>query len=558
MAIGPTIDPADVGTTGLIWLFFSYGYALFYSANLIGEGSELLLLVPSMAGLVGGVVLPLLGAVPDGAIILFSGLGSIEVAQDSLSVGIGALAGSTIMLLTIPWALSVFAGRVDIINGNPNYRGKIKLFPGKSTSETLRTTGVAVSDEIRHGGIVMALTTIPYFLIQIPAMFMHGPTEEVAEGEHWWALGSLLMCLIGLVAYMVLQLKFNDAGQTKDKRIAIAKKTLQEGKMSLKGVVKSTIKTMESKRSLGSVSDGTGYGAIPSDSEPSPEILSELKELLHDAFRAYDSDGNGTLEKHEIRVFLKDFHENIDEDTVNEICARVDKDNDNLISLDEFVILCYYLIMSDDDHSTKNAPVVDKGFRASIQAHVFKDDDGEGDDDEVEDIPEDFTDLSPEDQQSAIKLRAFKMLFVGTLMVVYFSDPMVDVMQEIAVKCSIPPFYVSFVLAPLASNSSEVIASMFYAAKKTRKTMTVSLSALEGAACMNNTFCLCIFMGLIYARGLAWQYTAETASIVVVQFIMALLVQKDVMTCGTALGVLAIFPLSLVFVFTMENYLGFD
>ena len=298
----------------------------------------------------------------------------------------------------------------------------------------------------------------------------------------------LLMCLIGLVAYMVLQLKFNDAGQSKDKRIAIAKKTLQEGKMSLKGVVKSTIKTMESKRSLGSVSDGTGYDAIPSDSEPSPEILSELKELLHDAFRAYDSDGNGTLEKHEIRVFLKDFHENIDEDTVNKICARVDKDNDNLISLDEFVILCYYLIMSDDDHSTKNAPVVDNGFRASIQAHVFKDDDGEGDDDEVEDIPEDFTDLSPEDQQAAIKLRAFKMLFVGTLMVVYFSDPMVDVMQEIAVKCSIPPFYVSFVLAPLASNSSEVIASMFYAAKKTRKTMTVSLSALEGAACMNNTF----------------------------------------------------------------------
>lgn len=66
MAIGPTIDPAEVGITGLIWLFFSYGYALFYAANLIGEGSELLLLVPSMAGLVGGVVLPLLGAVPDG------------------------------------------------------------------------------------------------------------------------------------------------------------------------------------------------------------------------------------------------------------------------------------------------------------------------------------------------------------------------------------------------------------------------------------------------------------------------------------------------------------
>lgn len=56
--------------------------------------------------------LPVLGAVPDGAIVLFSGLG--PDAEEQLSVGVGALAGSTIMLLTIPWALSIFAGRVTL------------------------------------------------------------------------------------------------------------------------------------------------------------------------------------------------------------------------------------------------------------------------------------------------------------------------------------------------------------------------------------------------------------------------------------------------------------
>merc|ERR1711935_1952 len=175
----------------------------------------------------------------------------------------------------------------------------------------------------------------------------------------------------------------------------------------------------------------------------------------------------------------------------------------------------------------------------------------------VEEIPKDFCDLSPESQQMAIKLRAFKMLAIGTILVVYFSDPMVDVMGEIAIKANIPPFYVSFVLAPLASNSSEVLASIFYAKKKTRKTMTVSLSTLEGAACMNNTFCLSIFMALIYFRGLAWQYTSETAAIVIVQFIMAYLTQKTVMTTRVALGVLAIFPLSLLFVAFLEA-LGLD
>lgn len=68
---------------------------------MISDGSELLLLVPAVAGLVGSVVLPVLGAVPDGAIVLFSGMG--DDAQAQLSVGVGALAGSTIMLLTIPW-----------------------------------------------------------------------------------------------------------------------------------------------------------------------------------------------------------------------------------------------------------------------------------------------------------------------------------------------------------------------------------------------------------------------------------------------------------------------
>lgn len=548
MAIGPSIEPEDVGGTGLLWLFLSYGYALYYAANLIGEGSELLLLVPSMAGLVGGVVLPMLGAVPDGAIILFSGLGSIEAAQESLSVGIGALAGSTIMLLTIPWALSVIAGRVDIVNGKTTYKTSPKLTPDLTFSESLENTGVSLSEKIQHGGIMMAWTTIPYFLIQLPALFMSGTTAEVAQGEHWWSLAALIICVSGLVIYMRIQLKFSNEGQDKERRIAIAKKTLQEGKMSLRGVIKSTIKEIERK----SIKRGSIYGATDTASLQ-PEITSILKGFLREAFVAYDTDHSGTLERSEIRVFLKDFHESIEEDDVTAILNKVDQNNDDVISLDEFVTLCYHLIVYEDDGYEKDGM---DHVGAGVKHHVFANEEDDSED-EVEEIPEDFCDLSPEEQQKAIKLRAFKMLALGTLLVVYFSDPMVDVMQEIAVRTNISPFYVSFVLAPLASNSSEVLASVFYAKKKTRKTMTVALSTLEGAACMNNTFCLSIFMGLIYLRGLAWQYTSETASIVIVQFIMAYLTQKTVMTTKVALGVLSIFPLSLLFV-AFLGALGFD
>jgi hypothetical protein len=64
-------------------------------------------------------------------------------------------------------------------------------------------------------------------------------------------------------------------------------------------------------------------------------------------------------------------------------------------------------------------------------------------------------------------------------------------------------------------------------------------------------------MGLIFVRGLAWQYTAETIAIVVVEFIMAYLVQSKVMTTGRGFLIMTIFPLSLVLVATLE-YLGFD
>lgn len=415
------------------------------------------------------------------AIILFSGLGSLEDAQETLSVGVGALAGSTIMLLTVPWALSVYGGRVDIRNGKPGYTKKPKLSHYDNIQSMMEGTGVAITDEVSHAGLVMAVTTIPYFLIQIPAAFIHGPTEQVASGEHWWALAALLVCLGGLTYYMKLQLRFSQEGQDKERRIVVTKKILQEGKVSLSGALKTTIEQAKAEASK----NGQGYDSLATDEPggytyPPPAIASYLKDILIDAFRLYDADGSGELEKRELRLFFKDFHENIGEEEIDNLLKKADTDSDGSVSFDEFIGLAYNLIISNDAQSVRREKVA---VTAEVASGIWG-----SEEEEEEEMPEDFTDLSPDEQQRAIKMRAFKMLAIGTAIVIYFSDPMVDVMQEIAVRASIPPFYVSFVLAPLASNASEVVASMYYASKKTRKTISVSLSALEGAASMNNTF----------------------------------------------------------------------
>jgi len=182
--------------------------------------------------------------------------------------------------------------------------------------------------------------------------------------------------------------------------------------------------------------------------------------------------------------------------------------------------------------------------------------DGDEDEDEAE-MPEDLVSLSYEEQQALIKKRAATMMGVGTALILVFSDPMVDVMSNMGSRLSIPPFYIAFALAPLASNASELLASFAYASKKTKKTITVSLAALEGAACMNNTFCLAIFMGLIYFKQLAWKFSAETVTILLIELCVAALAVQETQRQLHAVVLLLMFPASIALVAGLEA-VGFD
>lgn len=574
----PSLDPHGAGITGLVWLLFSYSYALFYAANLIAEGSDLLLLLPSMSGVVGSIVLPLLGAVPDAAIMLFSGLGAIEDAQETLSVGVGALAGSTVMLLTVPWALSVYGGRVNLVGERkiPNYKGSPRLDPefvaNPWSKESLVGTGVAIPPEVRSGAGIMIGSTITYLVIQTSAWVVGGDdVDALGEKEKYWALLGFFLCLILFVTYLYLQIKYSSDEMEKTKRVNKMKQLLSEGKYSLKGVLSDMIMQENNdlmkgdeaggddemtplKRARKSVVANRGSKTI----YPVPDKMkSVLRELLCDAFKKYDKDENGSLDRREVSVLLRDFNENCTEKHLNEIFNVFDMDNSETIDFDEFLGFCYTFLLMDNEPKPNGGMKRAGSEPVLVQIRSNLEEIKSEEEEEADEIPDDIADLSPEEQHAVIIKRAMMMLGFGTLLVVAFSDPLVDVLQEVAFRLNLSAFYVSFVLAPLASNASEVVASVYYASKKTRKTIAVSLTTLEGAAVMNNTFCLSIFMGLIYFRGLAWHYTAETIAIVMVQIIMAIVVQRESMTLLQSLAVLSLFPLSLALVAVLEAY-GFD
>jgi hypothetical protein len=55
-------------------------------------------------------------------------------------------------------------------------------------------------------------------------------------------------------------------------------------------------------------------------------------------------------------------------------------------------------------------------------------------------MPEEISILSPDKQMNAIIKKSFIIMFGGLLLVLIFSDPMVDVMNELGICIGIPVF----------------------------------------------------------------------------------------------------------------------
>ena len=537
---------------GLFQLFFLggvYAYVLCVGSNMISDGSELLLLIPSMAGMVGSIVLPILGAVPDGCIVLFSAVG--PQAQEQLNVGIGALAGSTIMLLTIPWYLSVLGGRVDINidkDGKPvcAYKAKEKLTKSNEGYFLSFGTGVSIATSVNIGAVLMIVSSFSYLLIEIPALIdmrandddSTAVVHEIGLEENGWAGFAAIVCTVFFIAYLWYMYIQADSDVAVTSQLEVIREAFKNGHISLVGVVCSTLEMNRNEK--GGEKTPLNAGSVD------PKKMDALRVLLKPFFNKYDTDRSGLLEKEELRGVLRDLGENPNKKEMDTLFKRIDVDGSGGINYDEFVkgMMAYAL-----DIRPNSASAVSRDKFLATQKNSVE----SAEADEDEEMPEDLVNLSPEEQQWSLKKRSAWILGLGTLLVVLFSDPMVDVLNETGLRTGIPSFYVAFVLAPLASNASEVIASYNYASKKTTASMAISLSALQGACVMNNTFVLGIFMLLVWLQDLKWEFFAETASILLVIVIISFMSLKTNHNMFDATLILLLYPASILFVFLLEE-----
>jgi len=461
-------------------------------------------------------------------------------------VGVGALAGSTIMLLTIPWGLSIIKGGVTLgADGSANYKKKSK--PGTSC---LRM-GITPEPSIRSNALVMVMTALIYLLIQGPAFaYAQDPgteaiDDEVATEERWWALVGLVVAVAAFIFYIWLMAAQGSNANHEYVINAVALKAIEgESPVTLAGVIAPIMAEGVQKATEGSL-------ASFSDSLINAAGKKRLETLIKPFYKRYDANGDGHISTAELRDLLRDLGEAVSVEEAGEWMRRLEGGGasaSGTIELDEFTdAMLNYIREKARQNESPRRPTAEGGGMSTA----------EEDDEEEEEMPEDLAELSPAEQQRMIKMRAATLMSMGLALILVFSDPMVEVMSNVGTRIGVPPFYVAFVLAPLASNASELIASLNYAGKKTKKTITVSLAALEGAACMNNTFCLAIFMALVFFKHIAWKFTAETVSILICEFLVAIVAIQKTMTGVHAAFVLCLYPLAILLVALLEAA-GYD
>jgi len=404
----------------------------------------------------------------------------------------------------------------------------------------------------------MILTAISYVIIQ-GAAFGAGcdlATDANCKGgtEHYWSLAALLTCILAFAAYMWYNVKHANDEDKEDLIGEVKKQAIESHIISLSTAFEKEL---------------TG---VPSADTALEDVDGERRfnETLKMFFRKYDKNGDGVIDPYELKFLLKDVGEDMPDDKFVVFVKEIDTDGSGALSFKEFAVAMKQFLSVKTEYLKTSGEVLSISTPTNSSVNTEGEDElpqrkegeeeaeAEGEEEEDDEVPEDLANLPPKRQKLRILWRSAWMMGLGTGIVLLFSDPMVGVLNTLGDRFNINAFYVAFVLAPVASNASELIASINYATKKTKKTITISLGALEGAACMNNTFCLGIFLCLIYAKKLVWEFSAETIVIIVIELALFGFSLKRTHRLLEACIILSLYPLSIFLVWFLENVAGLN
>jgi len=281
-----------------------------------------------------------------------------------LAVGVGALAGSTIMLLTVPWFLSIIGGRVTIdpVTRLPNY--KLKLLPSTHSTtimDSILRTGVIVKQPVRLAAMVMICTAMIYAVLQIPALLLRSkPIGEQAYTEHPYASICAVLCFISFCIYLCMQYMSSaeNSGVQELRRDQSIRDAIASRKITLVGFVSAELRATMAEKGVNQVTASLPpTGNVLTKYHPnefsrlfprtgnnyynnvnkmiSDEFLSRLHKLLKPFYTIYDDDKSGTLTIEELKIVCSDLGEHFTISDVSKVFKSFDAKGH--INYNEFV-----------------------------------------------------------------------------------------------------------------------------------------------------------------------------------------------------------------------------
>ncbi|KAF2287348.1 hypothetical protein GH714_039699 [Hevea brasiliensis] len=516
--------PCTSTALGNLFLIIVYGYLMFFAATYLSNGSELLLEILG-PGIVGGLFLPVLGALPDAMLILVSGLsGSTATAQSQVSVGMGLLAGSTVMLLTIIWGSCVVVGKCDLRETDS------VAINGKDTNGfSLTGTGVSTDIWTCYAARIMAISVLPFIIVQLPQLL------NSTSGRHLAVLIALIISLLMLISYCLYQV-FQPWIQRR--RLAYAKH---------KHVISGILKHLR-ERTLGRF--------LTDDGQLNRDVMEKL-------FHAIDENNDEKLSASEMRALILGIRfEEIDfdrDDAVDKVMKDFDTSLDNSIDLDEFINGISKWIEEAKRAGAAIANSGSKTFKLINDFHVQTKREHAllGPEDRVEDQSDEV--VEGVENPRWISIKAVLMLLLGTIIAAVFADPLVDAVDNFSDATSIPTFFISFIALPLATNSSEAVSAIIFASRKTVRTASLTFSELYGAVTMNNLLCLSVFLALVYVRGLTWDFSSEVLVIFIVCIVMGAFASfRSTFPLWTSSVAYLLYPFSLALVYVLDYIFGWS
>ncbi|KAG8502529.1 hypothetical protein CXB51_001128 [Gossypium anomalum] len=510
--------PCTTTVLGNMFLIIVYGYLMYLAATYLSYGSELLLEILG-PGIVGGLFLPMLGALPDAMLILVSGLsGTVETAQSQVSVGMGLLAGSTVMLLTVIWGSCIIVGKCDLPDS-------IAIDGTNTKGFNLKESGVSTDIWTCYAARIMAISVIPFLIVQLPQAL------SSTSGRHLAVLIALITSLLMLVSYCVYQVC---QPWIQRRRLAFAKH---------KHVISGILRHLK-KHALGRL--------LTDDGEPDTEIIRKL-------FDTIDENHDGGLSPSELRALIIGIRfEEIDldqDDAVSKVIADFDTSRDNLVQEDEFVEGITKWINEAKqtggaylESNTGTFKFIDHFHQQTKREHALL-----GSEEQSDEVVENV------ENPRWISIKAVLMLLIGTLIAAAFADPLVDAVDNFSEATSIPSFFISFIALPLATNSSEAVSAIIFASRKKQRTTSLTFSELYGAVTMNNVLCLSVFLALIYVRGLTWDFSSEVLVILIVCIVMGAFASfRTTFPLWTCLVAYILYPFSLGLVYVLDYIFGWS